>query len=121
MFVPLFFFDRWAVRARILRVAPLWGALQIEGKAKYLGFIVGPDRGEDSWTSPSVKFLDRAKVWRSIGLGMLHTMEAYQVFISSVLSFIAQLDELPPSFSVLEKNAALSCSLVPEAGYRRRC
>ena len=87
----------------------MWGGLRISGKAKYLGMFLGPDRGDDSWIAPLAKMLDRARTWRSIGLGMLHTIEAYQVFISSVLSFVGQLYLLPPSFSNTE---ASCCSLL---------
>ena len=85
--------------------APLWGALDIDSKAKYLGLVIGPGRGTASWTAPSQKFLDRATLWGKLGLGLLHSVEAYQVFVASVMMFVAQLDPLPADFLALEGRA----------------
>eukprot|EP00959_Pyramimonas_sp_CCMP1952_P117414 2454351-Pyramimonas_sp.AAC.1 len=46
---------------------------------------------------------DRAAVWGQLGAGMMHTIEAYRVFIASVIAFIAQLDPLPDGFPEFEK------------------
>eukprot|EP00959_Pyramimonas_sp_CCMP1952_P376199 7879838-Pyramimonas_sp.AAC.1 len=57
---------------------------------------------------------DRAAVWGKMGAGMLHTIEAYRVFIISVTSFVAQLGPLPESFPEVGKT---SCSeVVPWPG-----
>ena len=34
---------------------------------------------------------------------MMHTVEAYQVFIASVATFVAQLDPVPDTFVEVEK------------------
>eukprot|EP00959_Pyramimonas_sp_CCMP1952_P001375 28099-Pyramimonas_sp.AAC.1 len=51
------------------------------------------------------KFLDRADVWGKVSAGTLHTIEAYKVFVASVVSFILQLDPLPDDFPQLEARA----------------
>ena len=43
-----------------------------------------------------------------MGLGLLNTLHAYQVFISSVAVFVAQLDILPDSFENVELKACQS-------------
>ena len=93
--VPLTFFDPARARALLVEHAPLWGALDIDSKAKYLRLVIGPGRGTASWTAPSQKFLDRATLWGKLGLGLLHSVEAYQVFVASVMMFVAQLDPHP--------------------------
>ena len=67
--VPLFRFNVNTVRARLAELAPSWGALDIQGKAEYLGFVVGPQRGEESWKAPLRKFAERAAAWAKLGLG----------------------------------------------------
>ena len=106
--VPLFEYDRDTLRQRIHQIAPLWGALPIEGKAKYLGLVVGPERGQHSWHGPFKKFLDRAALWGGMGIGLFNTLLAYQVFICSVVMFIAQLDPLPVHFEDIELKACQS-------------
>ena len=54
------------------------------------------------------KFLDRARLWGKLGLGMLHTINAFQVFVMSVLMFVAQLDPLPPNYLAVEAQACRS-------------
>jgi len=106
--VPLFPHDGSEVRALLSSEAPDWGGVTIAEAAKYLGFYVGPGRLQHSWTAPLAKFLDRAKSWGEMGLGTLTTFQAYQVFISSVLLFVAQLDPLPENFDNHERKACRS-------------
>ena len=87
------------------QAAPLWGALPIDDKAKYLGMWLGPGRGAHSWTSPFRKFQARARYWGGAGAGMFQTLLAYQVYVASVLLFVAQLLPLPPSFAAEEERA----------------
>ena len=84
------------------------GAIAIEDKAEYLGVVLGPDGGTSSWASPFKKFQERVAVWGTKGLGLLNTMEAYRVYIISVLLFIGQLNVLPPDFDKLEAKATRS-------------
>ena len=98
IFVPLFPMDHVDVRQRVIARAPLWGAIGIADCAKYLGFYVGPGRGTRTWDTIMNKYLERAAIWSKLGAGFLHSMEAYKVFIASVIMFCAQLDALPPDF-----------------------
>ena len=105
VFVPLFRYDRDEVRRRLTREAPLRGALPIQDKAKYLGMVVGPGRGTSSWDAPFRKFMERAVLWGQMGVGLLHTFLAYQVFVCSVIMFVAQPDPLPRTFEAIELQA----------------
>ena len=77
----------------------------VASAAKYLGLYVGPGRGTLSWQAPLRKYLDRAKLWGKLGFGLLLTLQAYQVYVSSVLQFVAQLEDLPPDFLDYERKA----------------
>ena len=77
--------------------------MEIADSAKYLGFYVGPGRRLKTWEAALQKMVDRAEVWGQLGAGMMHTIEAYRVFIVSVIAFIAQLDSLPADFPLVRR------------------
>ena len=116
--VPLFRFDETDVRALVSSGAPDWGGVRIASSAKYLGFYVGPGKGDSSWREPLQKFLDRARQWGKLGLGMLLSLQAYQVYISSVLQFVAQLEPLPINFRNIERSATQALLPGPTAWMR---
>ena len=95
VFVPLSNDSLENVREKLIRSTPLWGCMTIARCAKYLGFIVGPGRGDSTWDAPVGKFTSRARLWGGLGLGTLNTILAYRVFVLSTLLFICQLDPLP--------------------------
>ena len=67
--------------------------------------MVGPGRATSSWDAPLRKYIERARVWGRLGLGLFLSLQAYRVYISSVLQFVAQLEDLPPDFLVHEQRA----------------
>ena len=73
---------------------PDWADMEVTRKGKFLGFIVGPYREEDSWIEPMRKYLDRTIMWAGRGLGLHLGVMAYNTFAVSVLGFVAQLE--PP-------------------------
>ena len=84
---------------------PSGGGIKIAAAMKYLGFMVGPGRHVDAWTTPLQNYLERARFWGSRGAGMLTALQAYRVFVASTLQFVAQLEELPPDFLGVEERA----------------
>ena len=54
---------------------------------------------------PLRKYLARAKQWGKLGLGMLLSLQAYKVYISLVLQFVAQLEPLPADFASAQRSA----------------
>ena len=105
--VPLDPYDELEVRRIVARQAPGWGWLGIAKAAKYLGVYVGPGREQLSWQAPMAKYLERARLWSTMGLGVMLTMQAYQVYIASVLLFVGQLEELPADFGLHERRACM--------------
>ena len=113
--VPLYQFDEVQVREIVATNAPDWGGVCIAKAAKYLGYFVGPGKGTESWTAPLQKFRERAKQWGRLGLGWLLTVQAYQVYIASVLQFVAQLEPLPDGFEMHERAAVQALFPGPRA------
>ena len=93
--VPPFTAQAAELRARLVAEAPAWGCLAIDSKAKYLGMVIGPGCGTSSWEGPLRKYLERAQMWGRLGIGLLLTLQAYGIFVASVLSFVGQLAALP--------------------------
>ena len=77
----------------------------MEDHAKYLGFILGPVRRHKAYDKALQKFLDRADSWGQAGGGLYATVIAYTVYIASVVSFLVQLDALPPHWPRVEAEA----------------
>lgn len=90
------------------RLVPEWGGADIQNAAKYLGFWVGPGTNVISWKEPIRKYAEKAKEWGKLGLGMLLTLQAYRVYVSSVLQFVAQLEPLPEGSDDIERGAVQS-------------
>ena len=109
VWVPLSLDPLDQVRARLHAAAPTWGEFAIRRHATYLGFVVGPERGELSWNKPLEKFLSRARVWRDIGRGMFYTIMAHRVYMFPVLGFLLQLGVVPSNVAWHEQRA---CSLL---------
>ena len=105
--IPLWLNGIEEVRRNIDTWAPGWGSVQVESSGTYLGFKVGPGKGSTSWDKPLCKFHDRVNKWKCMGAGMQYATVAYNVFAVSVLSYIAQLEEVPQSVLDAERRCLL--------------
>lgn len=101
--VPLFMTDLTVLAQEIGSHAPSWNGIGLDYKAKYLGFYLGPEAADSSWTKPLEKFRERVAVWSSHGLGPHYTLAAYFLYVLPVLLFVAQLEELPECWKHAEK------------------
>ena len=54
-------------------------------------------------------YLDGARIWGGLGIGLLLARQACGIFIASVLCFVGQLAALPAEFAGVEKQA---CTLL---------
>ena len=97
--ITLFGFAEHDFHSCITAEAPSWGSIGIKLSDKYLGYFVGPGRGNLSWLVPLQKFRELCVIWRNIGPGMLHSIKAFKVHIFSVLLFVLQLERLPSGFT----------------------
>ena len=90
---------------------PAWSLVQCRLWAKYLGFVLGPERGERAWEQALAKALARARLWAQVALGLQFAALVYKVYVSSILGFLLQLERLPSSWQTVE--ASLFRALVP--------
>ena len=116
VWVPLYPVDLEEERARLSAHAPSWGDFAVSVSATYLGFVIGPGRGSKTWDKAFKKYQERAQIWAAIGGGMALSLAAYRMYILPVLSFLAQLDEIPDTWEDHERRA-LARLLGPEDGY----
>ena len=112
--IPLWYEGREEVKAGIGSWAPGWDNVLVEFSGTYLGFKVGPGKGCTSWDKPLNTFHDRVRRWRNVGGGMQFATLAYNVFAVSVLSYIAQLEEVPRH--VVESERARMLHMFPGPG-----
>ena len=69
--VPLWEADLRSLRQDLTQTLPEWAAVQVDFKAKYLGFYLGPLRGHHSYLQPLKKFTDRVHLWAQTDGGSL--------------------------------------------------
>ena len=93
--IPLGDVDKKIVLRTLTGAGPGWGAMQVEDRAKYLGFLLGPGKAEHGWQQAFAKARDRAQSWGKLGLGLYFSLLVYKVYVASVLSFLGQLELLP--------------------------
>ena len=91
-----------------------WAAATFADHGKYLGFVLGPGREARSWLKPVKKAWDRVRIWPWSDIGLFFSTQVWNLFIHSVLSFIAQL-ESPPSH-VLQAETAMLRKAAPGPG-----
>ena len=104
--VPLFHGEHAAILHDVLAASPGWGGLRVAGRARYLGYLLGPDRGHSSYDKAFDKVLDRAAWWGEAGGGLYLTSVAYSVYITSVVGFLMQLEAIPTQrWEAVEKEA----------------
>ena len=112
--VPLWVEDHNRLRMRLAENHPAWTGIRVQGHARYLGFVLGPERGELSWADPLQKVRDRAAFWADAGLGLTLSTVAWNVHVLPTMMFVAQLDALPTAWASFE--AAAFRRLVPGPG-----
>ena len=86
-------------------MAPSWRSCAFRSYAEYLGYHLGPGKGERSWAKAIRKFEERARGWKDAGAGLYYTILYYNVSIFSVLTFVAQLEVPPKTFVEVERKA----------------
>ena len=93
--IPLWDEDLEQAKARIVTANTGWAPVAVSYRGTYLGFAVGPEKGDSSWDKPIQKYIDRVRTWGVVGQGLHIGIYAYNTYAASVLSFPAQL-EAPP-------------------------
>ena len=106
--IPLWPKGLTEIEERIVSHIPGWGGLNICTKGTYLGFVVGPGKGFDSWIKPVAKYRDRVARWSRMGGGMQYAALAYNVFAISTLLYVGRLEFLPSFVIDLERKLVLS-------------
>ena len=77
----------------------LWKDMPLQYHAKYLGFMLGPQKNELSWKKTLLKFKSRALMWRDAPSSLFWHARLHNVFVLPTLLFIAQL-EIPSAEAI---------------------
>ena len=96
IFIPLFE-EAWdRIRSEITRVSPGFHGISIQDHGKYLGYFIGPGKGDKSWTAALNKAEKQVQAWDWAPLGLFYSASVWNTFIIPIMGFVAQL-ESPPS------------------------
>ena len=79
------------VQSLVKEHCPAWGGIPIATRGKYLGFIIGPGVGRESWIKPLYKFKQRAAQWAARSLGLAMYALVYNIYIVTVLEYVSQV------------------------------
>ena len=115
VFIPLWpHTSNSMVHTLIRENCPSWNGIHIDSKGKLLGIYIGPGADDMSWSKPLRKFQERALLWAAKKLGLHFNTMAFNVFIVTVLEFVAQL--CVPSTEVIDAVSAALRLLAPGPG-----
>jgi len=98
--VPLWVSDAAQISRELVTSFSQWANISVAYHAKYLGVLVGPTSVDTFWDHAIKKYLDRAKQWGKLGLGLQFAAVACKTYVLPTLGFLAQFKR--PSQKVLE-------------------
>jgi hypothetical protein len=64
--------------------------MTIAGSGKYLGFVVGPEKGNSSWYKALHTADERVSLWSWGPLGLYYATQVWNTYILSTMGFAAQ-------------------------------
>lgn len=112
--VPLWKSTETSIRRWLRDDLPAWASVEISWHARYLGFHIGPEKCQHSWSKAVAEFSSRVTAWASLHIGMHFNARVYRIFCCSVLSFLWQPEDVPDF--VLEMEAWALRRLAPGPG-----
>ena len=101
------------VKSAVTAICPAWADIQVADHGKYLGFHVGPGRGDRAWITAGNKMLQRSSTWDWSSIGMCCATTAYNIFVASLPRYVAQLDDYPPQMEQVEERTLRRRPQVP--------
>ena len=113
--IPLWQTTGDQVTNKLTAIAPAWAHVTVSTSARYLGFFVGPGKEQQSWAAAGKKMLDRAQQWPWKTLGLYYATSAYNLYVSSLPSYIAQLEPYPDDFGAIERTVLAKAAPGPWA------
>ena len=101
--IPLWIGGIQHLKHNLAEQIPRWRGIEVASKGTYLGFVLGPGKGADSWRKPVAKYIDRVGRWANVGGGKQYAAMAYNIFALSTLLFVAQLENTPSHVLQIER------------------
>ena len=68
--IPLWKYNASSFNIFLRDTLPEWSRAQTADKGKYLGFVIGPGRGQHSWSTAVSKYKRRAQQWACLPIGL---------------------------------------------------
>ena len=93
--------------------------MQIADWGTYLGFAIGPGKGDRSWHKCCAKLVERAWTWREVKAGLHMAARAYNTYGASTMSYVGQLEAFPAMAGAAERRALSLAAQGPGDSWRR--
>ena len=95
VFIPLFEHEMQQVRMDLSAISAPMASMHIDPKCKYLGYTIGPGKGDNSWQGALIKAARRCQDWDWAPLGLFFATQVWNIYITSLFGFVAQLEPQP--------------------------
>ena len=106
------------IRKWLERNIPQWSSFKISDAAKLLGFYIGPGSGRFNWVDPFEKLVSRVKDIKSAAAPIHCNAYDFNVRVSTVLSYQAQLLPIDKRHFMLERIALHTALRTPWNTFR---
>ena len=113
--IPLWPTTMEHLRSMLVSVDATWEQVQAATAGKYLGYYIGPGKGHQSWLGAGAKMVTRVQQWPWNRLGLYYATCAYNLYASSLPTYIAQLEPYPEEFSAIEGSCLAKAAVGPHA------
>ena len=111
--IPLWTTTMENVRSKLVSIDASSEQVQVAATGKYLGYFTGPGKGQQSWYGAGAKMISRVRQWPWNRLGLYYAMCAYNLYASSLPTYIAQLEPYPEEFRAIEHSRMLPWDRTP--------
>ena len=116
--VPLGTDDIQLAKGMLEGACPIAVRCTVELQAKYLGIRLGPAATVNrQWAYCLLKFEKRARLYMGLSPGLNYACRCFNVFVHSLLMFIAQFCILPDGILSLERKAIGKFCLREKSGF----
>ena len=71
--------------SRVQAQVPRWRDMPVQLSSKYLGYTMGPGKGDLSWSGPAKKFEARVSLWSEAAAGIFWAIRVHKQFLCSAI------------------------------------
>lgn len=120
LIIPLGDWDPDQVAQALNQANDPWKEIQCAHHGTYLGFVVGPGKGNRSWEKPLQKAKARVPSWPWTTLGLHYSATVYNTYVLPTLTFVAQLERPPLAAKRQEEDTLAKIAVGPNNWFQTK-